>query len=410
MKYLLKRYNSRLNNEISLESSKSESNRALIINALACGERKDIHNISNARDTQTMLRLLSEQIEIYDVKDAGTTMRFLTAYLSLKKNKCIITGTDRMKQRPIGPLANSLRKLGVVIDYVEKEGYPPLKISQLTSQLTNEISLPGNISSQYISALLMIAPCLPNGLTIELTTEIYSKPYIQMTLDLMKAFGVSSEWIEKKIRVDSQAYKPTSYTIEGDWSGASYWYSLVALSDDDSLKLLSVRNESKQGDREIASIMEKMGVQSHFEKDGVRITKTKNPNDEIDLDFRNCPDLAQTVMVTAAALGVTLKMTGLESLRIKETDRISAMQTELEKIGATLIEEGAKWTLIPSKKIPESVEIETYEDHRMAMAFASLCHVMDVIIDDPFVVAKSYPSFWDELKHLGVVIEQYESL
>lgn len=407
MKYRLKKYNNGLNNSILLESSKSESNRALIINALAKGDVANIHNLSNARDTQTMHRLLHMPTEEYDVKDAGTTMRFLTAYLAINGNDAIITGTDRMKQRPIGPLVDALRILGANIIYLEKDGYPPLKINRIKNQLSDQISIPGNISSQYISALLMIAPSLPNGLTVTLTTEVYSRPYIQMTLDLMNFFGVTATWTEDKISIASQDYSPTSYAIEGDWSGASYWYGFLRLSSEQSqLTLPSIRENSSQGDKAIASIMKQMGVSTAFNSKGVHLKKINASENELCLDFRNCPDLAQTVMVAAAASGIHLKMTGLESLKIKETDRIEAMRNELKKIGADLTEATGEWILKPSTQLPVAVFIDTYEDHRMAMAFAPLCQLMDVTIDEPSVVNKSYPGFWDQVRSLGVEIEE----
>lgn len=409
MKYRLKKYNKRLKNSINLESSKSESNRALIINALAHGEVNNIQNLSNARDTQTMYRLLHQPQEEYDVKDAGTTMRFLTAYLAIHGEGAIITGTERMKQRPIGPLVDALRKLGAEIIYMEKEGYPPMKIDRIKDQTAHEIAIPGNISSQYISALLMIAPCLPEGLRITLTTEIYSRPYIQMTLALMQAFSVQAEWEGQSISIKPQAYVPTNYTIEGDWSGASYWYSFMKLSPQESqLNLLSVRSNSTQGDNKINNIMKQMGVSSEFDHEGVRLQKIDHGKNELTLDFRDCPDLAQTVMVAAAASNTFLKMTGLESLKIKETDRIAAMQNELRKIGASLSEDQNSWELTPSAQLPEEVTIDTYEDHRMAMAFAPLCQLMDVTIDDPDVVNKSYPAFWEHVKSLGVKLEVIE--
>ncbi|WP_462251924.1 3-phosphoshikimate 1-carboxyvinyltransferase [Ekhidna sp.] len=406
MKYRLKKYNSRLKGTITLESSKSESNRALILNALAGGDIANLRNLSNARDTQTMNNLLSQKLDEYDVKDAGTTMRFLTAYFAIHGQNVTITGTDRMKKRPIGPLVEALRNLGADITYLENEGYPPLRISKIESQATNEISIPGNISSQYISALLMIAPSLPQGLTITLKTEIYSRPYIQMTLDLMEAFGVSSRWIGKKISIGPQIYKPVCYNIEGDWSGASYWYGFMSISQDKGyLNLPGIRNYSTQGDNKIANIMFQFGIASHFEAGKVKLLKRDERSKALTLDFKDCPDLAQTVMVAAAVTGTSLEMIGLESLKIKETDRVAAMQNELSKINAKLIEENNMWTLVPSEDLPESVEIDTYEDHRMAMAFAPLCQLMDVTIDDPLVVEKSYPRFWKELRDLGIDIE-----
>lgn len=408
MKYRLKSHNSRLNGTVQLESSKSESNRALIINALAKGNPSNIHNLSNARDTQTMLQLLTGQPEIYDVKDAGTTMRFLTAFLAIHGHGETITGTDRMKNRPIGLLVDALRLLGAKIEYLEKEGYPPLQIHRIEKQQTNKISIPGNVSSQYISALLMIAPMLPKGLELTLTSEIFSRPYIEMTLSLLKTFGVNSKWNANTISITGESYTSTEYTIEGDWSGASYWYSLVSIAPVGSeITLPTLRRNSKQGDIAIASIMDDLGVETHFESDQVMIKKKSIFQKELSLGFKDFPDLAQTVMVSAAVNGITLNMTGLESLKIKETDRIAAMQNELAKIGAELKEDSDSWKLIPSNKLPEEVTIETYEDHRMAMAFAPLSTLIEVNINDPLVVEKSYPGFWKEIEKLGIEIQTH---
>ncbi len=406
MKYRLKKYSKRLNSRVTLESSKSESNRAFIINALAGGEPSNISNLSNARDTQTMHRLLSEKMKEYDVMDAGTTMRFLTAYLAIHGQNSIVTGTERMKQRPIGPLVDALRTIGADIDYLEKEGYPPLQINRIKNQMATEISIPGNISSQYISALLMIAPCLAHGLSITLTTEVFSRPYIQMTLDLMNAFGVNADWTKNRISIEHQSYRPVNYSIEGDWSGASYWYSFVALASKESiLTLPTVRQDSSQGDQIISNIMDQLGVATGFESGSIILRKKSMIKDELKIDFRHCPDLAQTVMVAAAVLGISLQMTGLESLKIKETNRVMAMKNELEKIGASLTEQHGVWYLSPGFQLPKEVSIQTYDDHRMAMAFAPLCMLTDITIEDPMVVNKSYPGFWDELKGLGVEIE-----
>jgi len=405
LKYLVKKFDQHLLGTVQLTSSKSESNRALLINALS-GNQLQLHNLSAARDTQTMERLLKESGEVWDVLDAGTTMRFCTAFLAIKGSGQTITGTPRMCQRPIGVLVGALRKLGATIEYLGEDGYPPLKISGIKNQQTSLIEIPGNISSQFISALLMIGPSLPDGLTLRLTTEVFSKPYIEMTLDLMRRFGVESLWEGNEIKIAPQAYSSGAYTIESDWSGASYWYSLAALGMNSELTLLGLRSESLQGDQEIATIMEKMGIKTTYDDKGATLTQTSEVAGEIEINFKTCPDLAQTVMVTAAAKGVTLKMTGLESLRIKETDRIAAMQNELRKLGASLIEEGSTWTMIPGT-LPVTVEtIDTYDDHRMAMAFAPYCAINDITIDDPSVVQKSYPDFWKDFRSVGVVIEQ----
>ena len=406
MKYRLKKHSGRLKGQVKLESSKSESNRALIVNALS-GNNGSLTHLAKARDTETMQALLASSSQELDVKDAGTTMRFLTAYLAVRGSGQIITGTDRMKKRPIGPLVDSLRKIGANIEYVGEEGFPPMKITRLTQQLSDRISIPGNISSQYISALMMIAPCLPKGLEIELTTEVYSRPYIELTQNIMQQFGVESKFEDDRISISAQQYIGTDHSIEGDWSGASYWYSFLALADTSSLlELASVRPSSPQGDRVISEIMTHFGIKSHFESGKVLLQKSDSQKKTIDLDFKNCPDLAQTIMAAAAVSGVTLHMTGLESLKIKETDRILAMRTELSKLGATLDEMDSKWVLSPSEQLPASIEVDTYEDHRMAMAFAPLSQLMEVIIDDPAVVNKSYPGFWEEVKKLGVEVEE----
>ncbi len=406
MKFRLNKYSDKLTGTVNLESSKSESNRALIVNALA-GGAGELSHLSNARDTNTMLALLSSNEEVLDVKDAGTTMRFLTAYLAVTGTGQIITGTDRMKKRPIGPLVDALRQLGATIEFLEEEGYPPLRIHKIKKQQTNLIRIPGNISSQYISALMMIAPTLPNGLSIELTTEVFSRPYIELTIALMEKFGVNVVFQEKTIHVDSQRYVATDHEIEGDWSGASYWFGFTALApEESSLELPRIYAHSPQGDHVIAKIMAEMGVLSTFSPGKVTLQNSPTKATSLNIDFRNCPDLAQTVMAIGAVSGITLNMTGLESLKIKETDRIEAMRTELAKLGAVLQENGSKWILRPSSRIPESIEVDTYEDHRMAMAFAPLSQIMDVTIDDPSVVNKSYPGFWDEVRKLGVKIEE----
>ena len=400
--FLPKRQPTRFNQSVLISASKSESNRLLLINALAEKKLK-LENLSAARDTQTMNAILESNPDIWDVKDAGTTMRFLTAYLALHGVETTITGTDRMKQRPIGPLANSLKNIGASISYKENDGYPPMTISALMSQRAEKIEIPGNISSQYISALLMIAPCLPKGLVITLTTEIFSRPYIEMTLKLMSLFGVDHQWEGQTITIVPQTYQASvqEYTVESDWSGASYWYGFLGLnSEGGELFLPNLREASTQGDQAIAEIVSKMGVQSHFEEKGVRLIQTAIKDQRIELDFRKCPDLAQTVMVIAAAKGITLVMTGLESLKIKETDRVRAMMNELAKIGAELVEDGSVWTLKPSTNLPDQLEVETYDDHRMAMAFAPLSCLMDVSILDPSVVNKSYPNFWEEVEKL----------
>ena len=404
MIYKIQKHQSPITGTIHLSASKSESNRVLIMDALSGGNA--LENLSDARDTETMQRLLNSRPETWDVLDAGTTMRFCTALLGVIGTGQIITGTERMKQRPIKLLVDALRLLGADISYLENDGYPPLKINCIKEQRIDQIEIPGNVSSQYISALLMIAPVLPQGLKIQLTGEVYSKPYITMTLGLMSHFGIQSRWSESNlISISPQSYQPNSYIVESDWSGASYWYSMVALKPGSSLLLKGLREKSYQGDQEIVSIMSKLGVKTAYTSEGALITNTGDVQDEFMIDFRTCPDLAQTVMVTASILGTNLKMVGLESLKIKETDRITAMANELQKIGSSLTEKGNEW-IMESGELPDEIAvIETYEDHRMAMAFAPAAMVCDLMVDDPMVVKKSYPRFWEHLKSVGISIE-----
>ncbi len=403
--YFISKHDSQLADEVKLATSKSESNRVLLINALS-GGKVSLKNLSDARDTQTMKYLLRVNPKEWDVIDAGTTMRFLTAYLAVFGNEKVITGSQRMKERPIAILVEALQKIGAEIQYLENKGYPPLKISSFKNQCEKKIYLPGNVSSQYISALLMIAPCLPKGLQVELTTTVFSKPYIAMTLDLMQSFGIDHTWMGDRISIEKGEYQANEYTIEGDWSAASYWYAFVALSQHkrSSLSLPSLRTGSSQGDSRVAEIMSPLGIKTEFLNDKIRLTKKETEADHLTLDMRDCPDLAQTIMVVATAKGIKIDFTGLESLKLKETDRIEAMRNELSKIGAELRETPRGWHMAPSQLLPKSIQIDTYEDHRMAMAFAPLCQLLDVIIKHPDVVSKSYPGFWKEVKKIGVKI------
>ncbi|GAB5527967.1 MAG: 3-phosphoshikimate 1-carboxyvinyltransferase [Roseivirga sp.] len=388
--------------DIALSSSKSESNRALVIQALSAYPI-ELHNLSDARDTQTMMRLLKSEEETWDVLDAGTTMRFLCAFAAVGTQKRTLTGTKRMQQRPIKILADALKSLGAKVNYLKKEGYPPLAITPIKTQKTNKIRIKGDVSSQYISALLMIAPTLPEGLTLQLTGKIGSRPYIQMTLDLMNKFGVESNWSGSTIEIKPQPYQSGSYTIESDWSAASYWYSFVSLSKQAKIKLLGLRSRSMQGDTAIVRIMNSLGVMSAFEDDGVILQKIPEQK-ELSFDFSDCPDLAQTIAVVSAVKKIPCQMSGLESLRIKETDRIAALKKELKKFKAKLkeVEPGIWEVRSKFETTAEPIAIETYEDHRMAMAFAPLCTQQELIINDPSVVNKSYPGYWDDLRKAGI--------
>jgi 3-phosphoshikimate 1-carboxyvinyltransferase len=384
---------------IPLPSSKSESNRVLIIDALTSGVN-NILNLAEARDTQTMIRLLSTNPPIYDVLDAGTTMRFLTAFAAVTDQNKVLTGTPRMCQRPIGILVDALRTVGADIHYMNVEGFPPLAVHGLKEQLTKKVKIRGDVSSQYISAMLMIAPILPLGLELQLEGKVGSRTYIEMTLQLMEQFGIAYSWKGNTITVQPQDYKPTAFLVESDWSGASYWFSLLACAEEGELFLKGLKAESLQGDSKIVDIMNSLGVKSVFTAEGVQLTKQPTKG-LASFDFTHCPDLAQTVAVTCAVIGQKTVFTGLESLRIKETDRIYALQQELAKFNASL-EEGAEgeFTLIPSVKMPNKVQISTYDDHRMAMAFMPLMTKTEVVIEEPDVVNKSYPSFW---KHVALV-------
>jgi len=395
---------------IRLASSKSESNRALIIQALSQA-KIDLNNLSEARDTQTMMRLLESDAEELNVLDAGTTMRFLLAYCTVARPGRVLKGTARMHQRPVKLLVDALNQLGAELKYLENDGFPPVLVEGFPEgQQQAAVSIRGDVSSQYISALLMIAPTLPKGLKLTLEGKIGSRPYISMTLGLMERFGISYLWEGNVITVAPQSYQAGQYTIESDWSGASYWYSLVALADDAEVKLLGLRKDSLQGDIAIVEIMEKLGVASKFDEEGVLLTK-QDAARELYYDFSDCPDLAQTVAVTCAAKGIPCTMTGLESLRIKETDRIAALREELNKMGASLLEDEHTWELKGGRnpKEIEGLKIHTYEDHRMAMAFAPLAGLMDLLIEDPDVVVKSYPGFWKDFKLAGVKSELTDS-
>lgn len=407
---LISKPDTSLKGEIVLPGSKSESNRALIMQALCTGA-VDIRNLSEAADTVTLKGILDGRNQTLDVGPAGTAMRFLTAFCAVTEGEWVLTGSQRMKERPIGLLVDALRALGADIGYLENDGFPPMKIRGKQLDKACEVTIPGNVSSQYISALLMIAPVLPRGLRIHLTGEIGSRPYIEMTLAMMGELGIRHEWSGSSIYVAPQPYRPGTLTIEPDWSGASYWYSIAALCDEADLKLPYLKKQSLQGDRAIASIMTGFGVETHFSEEGIRLTRKKNTAPESELDFIHCPDLAQTVISCCTALGRNAVFTGLESLKIKETDRIAALRNELGKFGARLTEnaQGNRWELDTSgvHSPAKPPLIHTYHDHRMAMALAPLAiRLGPVEIADRDVVAKSYPGFWNDLKKTGFELKE----
>ena len=408
MKQLIIKFDKFKNNVITLNSSKSESNRLLIIQALS-QEIINIDNLSNANDTIILKNLLNKNPNsIWNIEDAGTTMRFLTSLLSLKRNDVKIIGSKRMEKRPIAILVDALNEIGAKIKYLKKEGYPPIYIKNKISQKINSIQIKGNISSQYISSLLLIAPILKNGIEIKIIEPFYSQPYVEMTLSLMKNFGIKYKWNKNKIKITNQKYLSGSYKIESDWSAASYWYSIISINDHiQSLKLIGLRKNSFQGDKIIADIMKNIGVYTRFESDGILLIKNSNLESTKEINFKNCPDLAQTILVIAAVKKIKLKLKGLESLKIKETDRLIAMKKELKKIGCNFYEANDEWILEKrNNKLPKKLIINTYKDHRVAMSFASLSSKLELVIRDPEVVNKSYPNFWNDLESIGYVCKK----
>ena len=398
----------KIHTTIQLPSSKSISNRALIINALGNGTHHP-ENLSDCDDTRVMIRALNDDKETIDIMAAGTAMRFLTAYLSVTPGTRIITGTERMQQRPIQVLVNALRELGADIEYVANDGFPPLRITGRELR-KDTISLPGNVSSQYISALLMIAPVLTNGLTIRLTGDIISRPYINLTLQLMNDFGVRAEWTDDhRLKVEPQAYHSIPFYVESDWSAASYWYQIVALSKEAEVTLPGLFKDSYQGDSQVAGIFRSLGVETIYKDKAVILKKNGKSVERLDYDFINQPDLAQTFVVTCALLNIPFRFSGLQSLKIKETDRMAALITEMRKLGYILHEtdgsvlswEGERCTT------EEHPAIDTYEDHRMAMAFAPTCLALpEILINNPQVVSKSYPRYWEDLRQAGFIIKE----
>src|SRR5476651_1747831 len=405
-----------LKGTIQPTGSKSECNRALIIEALSKGTVK-VDNMSDAADAVTLsyqLSVVSGQLgneqdnsqlatdnsQLIDIGPAGTAMRFLTAYLPLQNQEFTLTGTKRMQQRPIGILVDAMRKLGAHIEYEINEGYPPLNIKPGFEQKTDTISIKGDISSQYITALLLIASSLPQGLTLQIEGELTSKPYVEMTLAMLQQAGIQYTWDENNIRIANQPFAETTLVVEPDWSAVSYWYAIAALCDEAELFLPALKPYSLQGDSVITEIMANFGITSQFKDGGVYLQKEVKPLSRKIFDLKECPDLAQTIIVVCAALGHEATFTGLETLKIKETDRIKALQNELAKIGVKLIEKGHVYKLDCSEKfIPERIFVNTYHDHRMAMAFAPLALLIpEVEIEDAQVVEKSYPAFWNDLE------------
>lgn len=402
-----------LSGNIELTSSKSISNRVLMIKALS-GLNFEIKNLAEAKDTQTLLKLLANDSTTFDVGHAGTVMRFLTAFLAIKEGEFVLTGSERMQERPIKILVDALKTLGADIAYLKNEGYPPLQIKG-KKLAGGSIEIDGSVSSQYISALMLVAPYLEKGLNINFLGEITSKPYLEMTAQIMRYFGAELSWNSTGMEIKSGKYIAKYFFVEADWSAASYWYGMVALADKTDVKLYGLQQNSLQGDAVVQKIYEQFGVNTEFIKNGIRLTKASNfqlPTSNFVLDFTNCPDIAQTVAVTCAALNVPAKLIGLHTLRIKETDRIVALQTELTKLNYNVEVEGDDLIILPSLRTERhscesrNLAIKTYDDHRMAMAFAPLGLLYPITIEDENVVVKSYPNFWEDLKVVGFDIIQ----
>lgn len=390
-----------------MPASKSISNRLLLLNALSYSPYP-IQNLSDSDDTAVMLSAMQSQNNVFDVGAAGTSMRFLTAFLSKIVGEWVVTGSERMKQRPIRILVDALKQLGARIEYEEHEGYPPLRIWGSALKGTT-LELPGNVSSQYISALMMIAPEVEGGIQIKLTGKIISKPYLEMTLQLMDQFGARGFWKGDVITIPQAAYHPVPCTVESDWSAASYWYEMVALSPSSEITLTGLDKKSTQGDSAVAVLFESLGVKTRFHAAGTTLTQTGKPAHQFSFNFTNQPDLAQTLAVTCCLLDVPFRFTGLESLKIKETDRIAALVAELQKLGFVLATNHADNLIWDGTRcaVQPAAPIETYKDHRMAMAFApAALQIGSIAIDDPMVVTKSYPRFWDHLKQVGFEVDQ----
>jgi 3-phosphoshikimate 1-carboxyvinyltransferase len=371
--------------EIDLPASKSISNRLLIIQAL-CKQEFEITNLSSSEDTKSLQKALKATNATIDVGAAGTSFRFLTAYLStLVGNRYILTGNNRMKERPIKELVDALLELGVEIKYLEKMGFPPLKI--IGADITeNKVNIDGKISSQFISALLLISPTLKNGIKLKISGEIVSKPYIIMTLKLMEEFGISHTWQENIIEIKQQKYSAKNYNIEADWSAASFWYEIASLSTNCNITLNGLTENSIQGDRKVSELFNNLGVQTKFENGSIILTKKEEKDISKEINLINTPDLYQPLKCTLFAKNLTTKFLGLQTLKDKETNRIKAVEKELLKLNTT-------------KKIT------TYKDHRMAMSFAPLCLKYETLqINDVDVVEKSYPKFWNDLKKGGFII------
>ncbi|NGY38567.1 3-phosphoshikimate 1-carboxyvinyltransferase [Flavobacterium sp. XN-5] len=413
MNLLLQTTHSNLKAQIAVTGSKSETNRLLLLQALF--PNITLANTSNSDDSEVMQKALtskdfSKSQEI-DIHHAGTAMRFLTAFFAVNEGSdVVLTGSARMQERPIKVLVESLEQLGAIISYEKEVGYPPIRIKgqKITA---SKVNIPANVSSQYISALLLVAPKLENGLELTLEGEITSVPYIKMTLALLNDLDIKTSFEGNVIKVfPKQEVEPKEMTVESDWSSASYFFSLVALSETASISLSSYRETSLQGDSALIEIYKQLGVETHF--DGNKMTLTKVPGFkfvDVDFELNNTPDIAQTIVVTCLGLGIGCHLTGLHTLKIKETDRLEALRIELTKLGANISVTNESLTLVASNSINPNIKIATYNDHRMAMAFAPLALKVPIIIENAEVVSKSYPDFWEDLKSLDFNITELKA-
>ena len=392
---------------IAITGSKSESNRLLLLRALY--RDLSIQNLSNSDDARVMERGVGIENGLVDIHHAGTAMRFLTGYFASQEGKQVtLTGSKRMTERPVAVLVDALRELGADISYVGNAGYPPIQING-KRLVRNTVSLPANISSQYISSLLLIAPSLENGLELELVGKITSVPYIQMTLALLSQLGIENSFEGSIIRVaPKKEIIPTQVTVESDWSSASYYFSIIAMSDVGSeIKLSSYKKDSLQGDSVLAAMYTDFGVETTFDGNSMLLKKVNGGKKaHIEYNLANAPDIAQTIAVSCFGLNIGCHITGLHTLKIKETDRLEALKTELTKLGADISVSDRSLTLKASDTLRPDIAIDTYNDHRMAMAFAPLALKTPIIINDSEVVSKSYPDFWEDMKLLGLRIRQ----
>jgi len=403
--YQLSFTGSKLCGHITLPMSKSMSSRLLIINSIG-NLNLDLTSLSESTDTQTLGKLLSSMDRELDVMDGGTTARFIIAHLAATGRAARVTGSPRMQKRPVKGLIEALTQLGAEISYEKKEGFLPIQLHGGALK-NNEVTVRGDISSQFISALLLVAPTLENGLTISLAGEIVSMPYIKMTLSMMRHYGINCDWNQRVIRVEPGPYKPNTAYLERDWSAASYWYGLAALAPAAEITLSELREESIQGDSIVKEMYHGLGVKTQFNEKGCLLTKTQPMTRFFSWDFSDCPDLAQTAITTCAGLGINGLFKGLTTLERKETNRIDALQKELAKTSVALNRagEGAVELLCSDQQTPHDFHFATHNDHRMAMALAALCMRKPVYIDNPGVVAKSYPGFWRELEGAGVTVQ-----